>query len=387
MRRALRSAARGALLALGLLPSALVAQGVERVALAEVVDTVSRPWNEPWRGAVPAIYRAWREYLLAGRGTPEAASRWIEAERLGLPVYDLTTVPAPSRPGLSAIVLDVQPAPTDTIVQFVVRTLLTRGSGTGAEPVAAIRVYAVQEGGRWVFANALPRLTAQWPRADVAQISYVIAPDGRFDRFDAEDFAAFADSVAARFDVPRLPRTLYYFADDAEQLHRAMGVDWVVSTQTVGYPLWQDHLLLSGSAAFAEADRHDVVHMLLAQLGLEGRTHPIVAEGVATWLGGAQGSSFDALMRDYANHLRGNPTFTIETALAGPTNDAGWYPAGAILALLVYEKGGFPAVRELYTSGATDAELKGALSRILGTSWGRIVARARERILELSEAN
>ena len=89
----------------------------------------------------------------------------------------------------------------------------------------------------------------------------------------------------------------------------------------------------------------------------------------------------------FRSYLRGNPSVTVDTALAGPRNDRGWYPTGAILALLAYEQGGFPAVRELYTSGASDAELKGALARILGIPWPEIVTLARRRILELSETN
>lgn len=387
----MRPPIKAALLLLMLVPASATGQGIRRVSAGYGVDTTSASgWSDlSWRGAVPEIYRSWQEYLVAGRGTPEASPHWLSAERLGLPIYDLTTVVAPNEEGLSATVLDIRPAQVGATDEFIVKTLI--GRVTGAEqdvkPVAVLRVFALKENDRWVFANALPRLTAAWLRADVGPISYVITPDGLFERGRAENLVSFADSVSARFDVPRLPATIYYFANDAEELHRAMGVDWTFGRATVGYALWQDHMLLSGSAGFADSHQHEIVHILLSQLEAEGRTHPIVREGVATWLGGAEGVSFDELMKDYADYLRGNPSITADNALAGPADDRGWYPTGAALALLVYEKGGFPLVKELYTTGTSNDELEAAMSRMLGMSWPQITARVRSRILELAEVN
>ena len=385
----MRPQIKAALLVLILFPSDGMAQGIRRVTAGAGVDTTSASsWSDlSWRGSVPEIYRSWREYLVAGRGTPDAAPYWVSAERLGLPLYDLTTVVAPNEEGLSATVLDIRPAHVGATDEFVVKTLIGRVTGQDIQPVAVLRVFAAKENDRWVFANALPRLTAHWLRADVGQISYVITPEGLFERTRAEDLVSFADSVAARFEVPRLPSLIYYFANDAEELHRAMGVDWTYGRGTVGYALWQDHMLLSGSAGFADSNRHEIVHILLAPLEAEGRTHPIVREGVATWLGGAEGVSFDGMMREYANYLRGNPSITADRALAGPADDKGWYPTGAALVLLVYEKGGFPLVKELYATGTSNDELETAMSRMLRMTWPQISARVRSRILELSEAN
>jgi len=61
-------------------------------------------------------------------------------------------------------VLSIQlanPAMTD---EYVVRTLFasTDGPTNDVKPIALTRVYAIRENGRWVFANALPRLTRDW---------------------------------------------------------------------------------------------------------------------------------------------------------------------------------------------------------------------------------
>jgi hypothetical protein len=130
-----------------------------------------------------------------------------------------------------------------------------------------------------------------------------------------------------------------------------------------------------------------MVHILMAPLATEGRTHAIIAEGVASWLGGSQGLYFDELMKQYADYLRANPDVTdvtVDEVLGGSSVDKGWSPTGAVLALLAYERGGFDAVKDLFLSGRSDDELRAALTRLLGIPWSQIDTRVRSRTLELA---
>src|SRR6059058_2032005 len=75
------------------------------------------------------------------------------------------------------------------------------------QPLAVYRVFATREGGRWVLANALPRLTQRWQRETIGRITFVFPPTHRFVRARAEATAAFVDSLAHAFPY-RLRRPL-----------------------------------------------------------------------------------------------------------------------------------------------------------------------------------
>jgi hypothetical protein len=108
----------------------------------------------------------------------------------------------------------------------------------------------------------------------------------------------------------------------------------------------------------------------------------MIHEGVASWLGGSQGMTFDEFMRRYAAYLRQNPDVNVDTVLGGSTVDRGWYPTGAVLVSMIHERGGFPAVRDLLTSGRSVDELRSAVSRLLSSDWEEVVTEVRRRALE-----
>ena len=374
---------RAALLLVASIPCGLSAQGIERVALGFGVDTTTAAWSDAeWHTAVPAIVREWTSYLRAGRNTPGAARHWSTSER-SLPAYDIAATIGTYGPGFAATVLDVRPRVLDSTDEYVVKTLIARvNAQQDVRPVVLTRVYAVQEEGRWVFANALSRDTSDWLHATVGPIRYVVSPRRSFDQGRAERLIAFADSVAVSFEVPRLPQLTYYVAADSDELHRAMGVDWTFGSFGTAYASPANSMILSGNPIFGEENRHEIVHILLAPLVAKGRTHPMINEGVASWLGGSQGMSFDQFMRRYASYLRDNPDVTVDTLLAGAAVDRGWYPTGALLVHMIHERGGYDAVHELMTSGSSADELRSAIARLLGAEWEDVVAEVRRRALE-----
>ena len=384
----MRSSFKRAAVLLALAPQLASAQGIRRVALGTGVDTTSAAWTDvAWHAAVPEIYREWRAYLMAGRGTAAGASHWSAAERQQWPAYDLTTLVAPfEESAYNATVLDIRPAVADSTAVYVVKTLIARVAGQDVQPAAQLRVYGQMESGRWVFGNALPRETEQWLRADVGPINYLITPSGGFDRERGQEVVDFADSVAARFGVDRIPQTTYVLANDADELYHALGVDWTFGAFNVGFVSPQDHLILHGTKIYAEENRNAIVKTLMAPLAARGRTHPIVNDGVATWLGGTGGMFFDELMPKYTSFLVTNPRVTIDSILdgAGPA-DAGWNPIGALLVHMVYERAGFVGVKDLFTSGSSNAELRVALVRLFGvSSWAEVNDKLRARALEFA---
>jgi hypothetical protein len=368
-------------------PRAASSQDGPRVTPGFGVDTTAAAWSETsWHAAVPEIYGTWADHLRLDRASQSPTPRWSSSEQEAWPTYDFTTVVGAGE-GTNATVLDIRPTDssgTDATEEraYVVTTLFSRVTPAGdVRPLGLIRVYAVREDGRWVLRNALSMHSSDWVRAEVGPITYVTPPDRPLDRERALSAVAFADSVATRFGVPRLDSLTYYVAPSPEELHRFMGVDWAFGQLGHGYAMPLNRVLLSGDSAFGEENRHELVHVLLASLLAERRTHSMVNEGVATWLGGSVGLTFPEVMRAYARYLRLNPDVSVDAVLEGGTPDRGWSPTGAVLALMVHERGGWSAARELLTSGRDVDDLRAALVRLLDAPWEDVVTRARERVL------
>ena len=356
------------------------AQEPPRVTPGWGVDTAATGWSElAWHHDVPGIYRAWREFLRATPGTPGADTLWSASERRAWPAYDLTS--AAAHQGFPATVLDIRPAAPGQGDSFVVQTLFANAVEPeyDVKPVALTRVYAVRENGRWVFANALPRLTAGWHRVRLGPITYVFSPLHRFDGARAEDALHFADSLATAFGLLRIEPMTYYVADSPAELLRIIGVEWTLGGQGYGYAMRANRLLLTGDPGFGEENRHELTHYVLSPLVKWGRTHPLVSEGVASWLGGTMGRPYPVMMREYAAFLRANPQITLDSVMeAAP--DLGVRPGGAMLALMVFERGGVPAVKALFDGGSSDVALRQSVERLLGIPWARVQTTWRERV-------
>ncbi len=370
-------------LAIAALVAPITAQQVPRVALGFGVDTTSAVWSDlAWQASVPEIYRAWREYLLDQPGSLTPNPRWSTTEQQRWLAYDLTSGIAYH--GASATVVDIRPVREDVVDHFVVKTLFSRVQGQDqvVRPIALTRVDAIQEDGEWVFANVLTRLTATWERIEVPPITYFVQPGKEFDRTRAERAVTFGDSISLIFDVPRLQNLSYYVADSPEDLHRIMGVDWTFGGLGYGYAATGNGMILSGDPTFGEENRHEITHMLLARLAAEGFTHSLIAEGIATWFGGSMGRTFPELRAEYADYLGAHPDITIDTILGNNQPDMGWRPTGAILVDLVYEYGGFSAVRELMRTGRSNEELRVGVAGLLGVPWEEVRVLWRERVLD-----
>ena len=361
------------------LPGSVIAQSVPRVALGFGVDTLSAAWSQAaWHAHVPAIYRAWSEYLSNQPGMLRPNSSWSSTEQETWIAYDLTRGAAYH--GAPATVVDIRPVPGGD--EFIVKTLFARTSeAQDVRPIALTRVYATQEDGRWVFGNAMPRLTADWERTQVGPIEYVTEPGRLLNRGRAERLLTFGDSIAASFDVPRLEALTYYVASSPEELHRVMGIDRTFGGGGYGYAVPANCLILSGDPVAGEENRHELVHILLSPLTADGRTHGLVNEGVATWYGGSMGRMYPELLTEYAGYLAARPGITLDTILEDNSPDRGWNVAAAVVVDLLNERGGTEAVRRLFGAGRANEELRLALSDALGMPWERVLAAWRESVL------
>src|SRR5438034_9149140 len=175
-----------------------------RVALGFGVDTL---------GTSREIFALWRNYLSSGPGCSQQSPLWAPSELAQWSVVDLMC--SYLYQGFSRFtVVHLAPA-VGLDSTYMIRTLVATVSDStrDVQPLALYRVYATRERGRWVLANALPRLTKDWSHETIGRVQFVFPRTHRFARTRAAATSAFVDSLAAAFAVSPPVSIAYYFTN------------------------------------------------------------------------------------------------------------------------------------------------------------------------------
>src|SRR3989449_6138589 len=149
------------------------------------------------------IFGLWRSYLSSRPSCAQRSPLWSPSEQAQWPVADLLCTYVYQGFSTFTVVHLAPAAGLDST--YLIRTLVARVSDSGqvVQPLALYRLYATREGGRWVLANALPRLTRRWNHETIGRITFVFPLGQRFARARAEATAAFVDTLALAFQVDR----------------------------------------------------------------------------------------------------------------------------------------------------------------------------------------
>lgn len=328
-----------------------------------------------------AVRQLWDAYLRSkeGRfasnaGTP--SDLWSRSEQRAWPLYDLAGHYLPD--GAVPEVLRVMPIAPDDSSAFEIVTRFRASAASSADSASArtftIAVLARRQRGRWVLANVLPQRTAHWTQETRGRIAYRIAPGLRFDAAKAERAAAFVDSLARAFDVPLPRRIEYYSTESVDQALEILGVQ-VMETYgpNGGFAKPTNAQVLSGDPTLGEEYRHELAHVVLAPVIHDAETTLLASEGVPTWLGGTAGRDYRGAVRHLESYLAAGRDLSLDQVIYGaeiPSEIRN--AAGAVLADLVNEAGGAPAVREYLRTGWRPAALHAALERLLQRPWATI---------------
>jgi hypothetical protein len=351
------------------------------VAVGFGVDTVGTPNHE--------IFSLWRSYLSSRPSCGQPSSLWSPSERERWPVADLLCNYVYQ--GFSKFtVVHLAPA-VGGDSSYLIRTLVASVSDPGqdVQPLALYRVYATREGGRWVLANALPRLTSGWTHATIGRITFVFPPTHRFARARAESTVAFVDSLAHAFGVAPPPAIGYYFSDDLIETLGAAGLEFFpLGSDTVGgRNNALDHLVFIGSSSNGEGYRHELAHVILLPFLAPLKAAGLVQEGLMTWTAGSAGLGFKALIPGLRQYLDAHPDLTLERIMTDPpprvgTLDVG-YDGFAVLCKMVYDAGGLAAIRSLADAGREPQVVLGTAAHLLTVSPVQLDSLWRHRIATL----
>lgn len=351
-----------------------------RVAIGFGVDTAPSPNRE--------ILTLYRSYLSQLPDTTRPNPYWSRAEQERWPLFDLLSGYLYQGFTNFTVVHLAPAAGLDST--YLIRTLISAVSDSTrvVRPLALYRVYVVREAGRWVLANALPRMTRAWRRERIDSITYVFPPTHAFVRARAEATARFADSLARAFEVP-LPAISYYFTDDLLDTFRAMGLDFFpLGSDTLGgRSNAVDHQVFVGASGVGEGYRHEVAHVVLAPL-IDRRTAGLVMEGLMTWTGGSAGLDFRELVPGLAAYIASHPGVTLADILRAPPARTGsldvGYDSFALLCDMIFAAGGRAALEEWLHAGRTSDAVLGTAARLLHVPAAQLDAVWRRHLAAMS---
>jgi hypothetical protein len=212
----------------------------------------------------------------------------------------------------------------------------------------------------------------------VGPITYIISPELKFSRGRAEEAVAFADSVSAAFNVPRLRPTRYYMVRDGDAMMRVQGYEGDTIYGTPGGRSLGD-AIISGDSVFRENHGHEIVHALI--LPLLGRNLGVIAsEGVPTWLGGTRTMRYPEALRALRAHLIANPAATVDSLIESNLHEM-HNPAAALLASMSFERAGVDGIRHFLNSGPSTEDFRKGLEELFAKPWPDIAAEWKRRAL------
>jgi hypothetical protein len=353
-----------------------------RVAIGFGVDTARSPNRE-----ILALYRA---YLLAREDTVRPNPYWSRLEQEHWPSFDLLSGYVYQGFSNFTVVHLAPAAGLDST--YLIRALISAvaDSTHDVRPLALYRVYATREAGRWVLANALPRLTRTWAHETIQRVTFVYPETHPFDRTRAAASAAFVDSLARAFELTPPVHVDYFFTDDLIATFAAMGLDFFpVGSDTVGgRSTPADQLVFVGSSAAGENYRHELAHVVLQPLVPTANTAFSVMEGLMTWTGGSAGLDFHELLPGLDVYVAAHPDLTLQDILTAPPPREGTLDVGhdsfAVLCEMIYRRGGLDALRTWLRAGREPGAVLAAAARLLDVPVAQLDEVWRHRVAVLA---
>ncbi len=301
------------------------------------------------------ISRVVEEYLTSSDSSvrERGTTLWCEADQSRRHQFDLTD-PWVYK-GVGATLLEVTPTSKDS-TEYWVKTLFAATGRDGIQPFGVQRLLARRENGRWVLCGALDRMTRGWNRRVVGDIEYNYPDEWSFDRHKAESAAAFVERIAGDFGVGEVPRIGYFLAPTPEALAETIGLDWTIPGVR-GKTYASDHLIFVGDREQGEAYLHELVHIVLSPLEPAEGWHPLISEGIASWLGGSRGLELAELIDELLGYQAAHPEVGFREIVdkTRHRSEVG-YNTGALIMECLSRKGGMSSVqRALETVDSREA--------------------------------
>ncbi len=229
----------------------------------------------------------------------------------------------------------------------ILRTVFTRGTDT-----------------QWKVENPIERATVKWEVYETNRIRYLHPAQTRISRTRAKAASDFVTSTAETFHLEPPAMITFYVTESRDAMCALMGIEYYSYPPSgLSYPSNNTILSGMGDAWYP----HELVHIVFRDYD---NAHPVVREGVATWLGGSLGEEFDVLLARYIRGKKSSDVPSFVRLFTDPyLSQDDVYIIGAALCKAVYDRAGAEGVLEILKARSTsDAMLR--ISRVLGLEPG-----------------
>jgi len=304
---------------------------------------------------------------------------WVDSLSLwqgltpGEPRYDRSAVPGSAR----TVVTDWFSQTEDVVREFpptilsiepdggewVVRTMF---STTDTEtdhviPLGILRTwFRFDEDGLLETVSPVDRVSANWNQTVVGRLTYHTPKDHALDRARALEANRFLERTASYFGVEPPSTVSMYVAPNRDQMCELFGLEYYAFPPS-GMAFPDQGVIFSGLGD--PYYPHELTHVVVKDL--EDGAHPIISEGVATWLGGSITSDFSSLVTEYhAERETGAVPSFIDLFTEDDIPQDDQYVLGAVLIDAMHRRHGADGVRRVLTSRSTSGTML-AISRML----------------------
>ena len=152
--------------------------------------------------------------------------------------------------------------------------------------------------------------------------------------------------------LPDIEDARYYVTTSRDELASILGFDFYVSTpQGLTYPE-KDWVF---TALDTEFHSHELVHLMFRSFA---NTHPFIAEGLSTWIGGSLGQNLKELKQQLAiDYVRRPNELKIEKVLeAGQKESLAYYTFGAMICRQVFLLRGGSGLKKFLNDCSVESE-------------------------------
>lgn len=281
----------------------------------------------------PAV-KTWMHYLNSSPDSLQEHPLWTMKDRNERYSFDPARVWVfQSKEFMSAyppLIIGAEEVHKNTVL---IKTLFQGYDSLGTTlPIATYRVFAHVHDEQWQLESVIETMTEEWNTKSIGGITFYMSPKHKYSSSIARRAVRFCDSLTALFDLPDIEEARYYVTTSRDELASILGFDFYVSTpQGLTYPE-KDWVF---TALDTEFHAHELVHLIFRSFS---HTHPFIAEGLSTWLGGSLGQNLKALKQQLAlDYVRRPGDLTIEKVLeAGQKESLAYYTIGALICRQVF---------------------------------------------------
>jgi hypothetical protein len=351
------------------------------------VDLYVNPDIDTSNVEIAQVIRLWDNYLNTNPDSTFDNPYWLTSEKQRYKKFDFLNS-VYFNPSLYYFLAHYKPT-VMSVMQvdsgYAIRTLLaTETDSHFSRPFCIIRVMAAKENGKFRLGNILPVNTKSWQRETVGSITFIFPANHHFNRELAQRMNSFVDSLTTMWNIKPFP-TEFYLADDLGDIMRMLGFDFYVGESynrgTGGLTDIANRIVYG--AGQCEWYPHEFVHVYINPLF--PKAHYYFLEGYAALLGGSRGHELSWHMKRMQKYLEDHPDIDLDSLLMFPQFDSYTDPKyvfGGLLCRLALEKGGLPALKQLFSFGTEENDFYNTVQTVLGIRQQELNQFIRKKIAE-----